>query len=110
MKAMKRFVFALLACASVGAYAAQDIQIDAANIQLWSNINGDNRIRLMAPTVVNAWGCTDPDSYYVMSTIPQAAQSRIFATILTAKAMNRAVIIRVDGCEDGRPRILNAYF
>ena len=87
----------------------QDIVLD--NIQVWPNASGNNVIRITTPTqsIVNNWACADPDSYMVLSTIEKEAQARIFATLLTAKAANKPVTIRVQGCELGRPAIISVY-
>ena len=59
---------------------------------------------------VNPGACTDPDSHFVLSTLSQQAQSGTLAVLLIAKAVGRAVNVRVLGSEPSRPAIVGAYF
>ena len=79
---------------------------------IWSNAGAGEAIRVTTPgrPIINNWGCSDPDSYFVLITLPQQAQSRIFAVLLAAKASGKQVTVRVSGCQAGRPAIISAYF
>jgi len=105
----------------VGVFAALPlcvaIPVQAASVDLvivepvvWSN--ADNAIRVTTPNqaIANNWACPNPDSYYVLTTMSQQAQSRTLAVLLAAKAMGKPVTVRLDGCESGRPAIVSAYF
>ena len=98
-------VFILASSLSIKAHAEF---ITLTSYTLWSNTYNANFIRITdAGTPVNPSGCTDLDSYMVLSTLSKEAQSRIFATLLTAKALNKPVQIFVSGCEQSRPAIQN---
>lgn len=111
MKLVRQLAVASIILYSASSSAAsQDIVLN--NIEVWSNANGNNIIRVMSPgqPIVNNWGCSDPDSYMVLSSIAKEAQARIYATLLAAKAMGKPITIRVEGCEFSRPAILNVNF
>ena len=82
--------------------------VDLSDFQLWSTTNGADEIRVM-PTGVSVinQGCTDPDSYMVKATLPAAAISRTYATLLAAKMASKSIKIYISGCQDNRPAILN---
>jgi len=107
---IKLLVVVFLSIASWPALAVTEVV--ANSVQVWSNIYGDNRIRVATPgqSVVNSSSCADPDSYMVLTTIPKEAQARIYATLLTAKGMGKPVVLHVEGCESGRPAIVSVYF
>ncbi len=61
MKLLSYLVAASLTFYTTGSFAAlQDIVLN--NIEVWSNTNGNNNIRVMTPgqQIVNNWGCADP--------------------------------------------------
>src|SRR5688572_17625434 len=103
----------LLVALSLVAYSATSfvahaqiatVDITSANVasmSLWSNIHGDNHIRIQTTPIVNNWGCIDPDSYVVLPTIAKEAQARIYATLLAAKALSKPITFMVEGCTLG---------
>lgn len=95
---------------TVGAQSTSDVVL--SNFVVWSDTEGNGIIRVTAPnqTIVNNWGCTDPDSYMALATLTKEAQSRLYATLLTAKALGKPITLRLGGCQSNRPAIMNVYF
>ncbi len=96
--------------ASIANAVSQDVVFN--EVVIWSDAGGNNIIRVTTPTqsVVNSWGCLDPDSYMVRSTLAKETQARVYATLLTAKALGKPITARIDGCESNRPAIVSVYF
>ncbi|WP_166636732.1 hypothetical protein [Cognatilysobacter terrigena] len=103
-------LLAVLALGTAPAYAALQ-EVSVTNPTVWAT-TGSNVIRVITPNVnvVNADGCSDPDSYMVLQTLPRDAQMRIYALLLTAKVNSKSMTLRVSGCESNRPAIIDAYF
>lgn len=110
MKSPKLLAFITLVIASAPAAAVTEVV--ANSVQVWSNVYCDNRIRIATPgqAVVNNGGCSDPDSYMVLTTVPKEAQARIYATLMSAKMAGKPVTLHVEGCESGRPAVVSVYF
>lgn len=109
-------VFSMVTLASVGAHANDGndhfVTLSGA-CTLWSNTHSNDTIRIVVTPAdyYNPAGaiCCDVDSYMVASNISAEARQRIYSTILAAKLAGKAVKLYVDsdGCEQGRPRVLN---
>jgi hypothetical protein len=101
---------ALLCCAellaSTPARAAGE-WVPLSQFQLWPNTPGDTAVRVIpiAAPIVNPAGCADPDSYFVPTTIAKEVQQRIFATLMTAKAVGKPVKVWIDNCDRNRPAL-----
>jgi hypothetical protein len=110
MKMSARALVVLLALGTVPAYAGVQ-EVSVTNPTVWAT-TGSNVIRVITPnvSVVNADGCSDPDSYMVLQALPRDAQMRIYALLLTAKVNAKPVTLRISGCESNRPAIIDAYF
>jgi len=102
------FVTGLVLLAASGTAWSAALDLPLTDPVIWSNAG--TAIRVGMPNIVNNWACTDPDSYFVQSTLSQQVQSRILAVLLTAKALGRPVTVRLDGCESNRPAITAAFF
>jgi hypothetical protein len=76
------------------------------SFSLWSSTHGADVIRvLVSTTPSNPSGCADNDSYMVRTTLTQEVKSRIYASLLLAKAMGKPAQVWVNGCESARPAI-----
>ena len=93
---------------SSSSYSLADGYVELVEYQLWSTTNGANTIRVI-PTgaLVDAQGCSDPDSYMVKTTLEEAAINRIYSSLLTAKMSDKPVKIYIQGCEVNRSAIVN---
>lgn len=104
----------VLVSAGLVAHTASAAEVDVTlnDPVVWSNIGVNNNVRVSTPGVaaVNPAGCADPDSYIVSSALAAPLHSRLLAVLLAAKSSGRAVVIRIDGCEQGRPSITSARF
>lgn len=99
----KRLALSALFLLSLNA-TASEVVLD--KFQLWSTTNGDDLIRVIPTgTAVVANGCSDPDSYFVKSTLSETVKDRIYNTLLSAKLSKQAVTIKLSGCETNRPAI-----
>lgn len=87
---------------------AAGVWVDISDYYLWSNTYQNDTIRIeVASGYQNPSGCSDPDSYMVLTTLPEPSKQRIYSTLLAAKMAGRGVRLRVDGCETGRPSVQN---
>ena len=102
------FLVAVGSCATVSA-VEQDVVLN--DIHVWSNAGGNDVVRVTTPSqsVVNPSGCSDTDSYMVLSTLAKETTARIYSTLLTAKALGQAVTVRLSGCELNRPAITSVF-
>ncbi|UTW44511.1 hypothetical protein KFE80_08895 [bacterium SCSIO 12696] len=83
-------------------------EVTLENFQLWSTTYGNDVIRVLpVGATVIADGCTDPDSYMVKTSLPEAVKARIYSTLLAAKMAGKTVKITTSACEDNRPAINN---
>ena len=107
------FVFlALSGVLSAHTAIAAEVDVTLNDPVVWSNIGVNNNVRVTTPgvAVVNPAACVDPDSYIVSSALSAPLQSRLLAVLLAAKAAGRTVVIRIDGCEQGRLSITSARY
>jgi hypothetical protein len=102
MRLLKLVLWTLLVSYSAMS-SADDIVL--TTFQVWSSASSDNVIRVTTPgqAIVNPDNCSDPDSYMVRTTMAKEAQARVFAVLLTARAMGTPVTVRISGCESLRP-------
>lgn len=104
---MKHKLAAIVLMAMVYSANATAEFVTLSNFTLWSNTYANAQIRLSDVGVpINPSGCTDLDSYMVLSSLSAEIKNRIYSTLLSAKAMNRPVKLWVEGCESNRPAIL----
>lgn len=84
--------------------------VTLTNFSLWASTYNADIIRItgLSPPLANPGGCTDLDSYMVLSTLTKETKARIYSTLLTAKALGKPVKIWVNGCESARPAIETA--
>jgi hypothetical protein len=78
-----------------------------ASFTLWPTTYDADIIRVTSvPTpLTNPSGCADTDSYMVRTTLTKEAKSRIYASLMLAKATGKPVTVWVNGCESARPAI-----
>lgn len=80
--------------------------VTLTQFSLWSDTYGEDTIRITSSVgISNPEGCTDPDSYFVRSTLSSTVKSRIYSTLLAAKMGGKSVNVFLDGCESSRPGI-----
>jgi hypothetical protein len=108
-KLLASFIFATASFCNV-VHAEVDLQL--TDFKVWA-IGSEKNIRVTLTSSVspanNPAGCTDPDSFFVLSTMAAETQSRIYATLLAARIAEKPVWIRINGCELNRPAIIAAY-
>ena len=105
---MKKILLVLAGMSLMPNSFAAGVWVDLTDFDLWSNIHTDTNVRIgVAGDIANPSGCSGPDSYMVLSTLPQAIQQRIYSSLLTAKAAERPIKLRVEGCENSRPAVLH---
>lgn len=102
-------LFCLAMCVAVVQNAgAASAWVTVANYQLWSNFYLGNIIRVeVGGTVENPAGCSNPDSYMVLTTLPDEVRQRMYSTLLAATLAGRSVRLRVHGCETDRPAVIS---
>lgn len=96
----------LSACAYPALAKAEWVALPSS-VFLWAHMYEHDLIRVSnLPTpIANPAGCADPDSYIVRATLTKEAKSRIYASLLMAKAMGKPVTVWINGCEATRPAI-----
>ena len=107
---LRAILFFTMACCCATAFAVeQDVVL--SGIHIWSNAGGNDVVRVTTPgqSVVNSFGCSDADSYMVLSTLTKETTARIYSTLLTAKALGEPVTVRLSGCELNRPAIVSVF-
>lgn len=81
--------------------------VTVASFSVWSTVYGTDTIRVTSPQIVNPAGCSDSDSYLVLSTLCRESNSRIYATLLSAKMQGTGIQLSISPstCESNRPAI-----
>lgn len=105
---MKKLIL-LAMCVAVAQNArASSAWVTVTDYQLWSNFYLGSVIRVeVSGTVENPAGCSNPDSYMVLATLPEAVKQRMYSTLLAATLAGRSVRMRVHGCETDRPAVIS---
>jgi len=105
---VKKLLF-LVICVTLAQNArAAGEWVDLTDFYLWSNTYLLDIIRVqVGGTVQNPSGCSDSDSYMVLTTLSEEAKQRIYSTLLAAKLAGRPVRLRIDGCESNKPAIIS---
>lgn len=102
------FVLWFLSFASSSVFASGNHYITFSNFDLWSNTYLDPTIRIDDKDgEQNPGDCTDPDTYFVATSISQEAQNRIYSTLLAAKLSSKPVTAILNDCLSNRPRIIS---
>ncbi len=84
--------------------------VDTQDYELWTNTYETEFIRVIPNDgVYNPASCTDPDSYFVSSSLSLEAQQRNYSVLLAAAMAKRPVRLRIDpgSCEGSKPKISN---
>ncbi|MCE3251595.1 MAG: hypothetical protein K0Q67_605 [Cellvibrio sp.] len=109
-KIVSALVLSLLPAFSV-AHNGNDGFVTISNFQLWSNTYNAPEIRviLTGDTYYNPSNCPNTDSYMVTTAMSEKVQDRIYSALLSAVMAKKSVILRIEnnGCQSGRPAIMN---
>ena len=106
---MKKLLVLAMCLAVAQNARAAGVWVDVSDYRLWSNFYLGNVIRLeTSGTIQNPAGCSNPDSYMVLTTLTEEVRQRIYSTLLAATLAGRTVRLRVDGCETDRPAVISA--
>ncbi|NJA04537.1 hypothetical protein HC024_02100 [Methylococcaceae bacterium WWC4] len=107
--------FIQLAIISLSAIANETVTLSSFNV--WSSAGGnganENVIRVTTDQGrTNPANCLDADSYMALTTLTKETQSRIYASLLTSKVINKPINVIVSGtsCESDRPAIISTFF
>ena len=107
---MKKLLFLMICVTLAQNVRAAGEWVDLTGFYLWSNTYLLDVIRVEVGGVIqNPGGCSDPDSYMVLTTLSAEAKQRIYSTLLAAKLAGRPVRLRVDGCESNKPPLSPSY-
>lgn len=81
--------------------------VTVASFSVWSTVYGTDIVRVTSPYIVNPAGCSDSDSYMVLSTLSRESKSRVYATLLSAKMQGTGIQLSISPstCESNRPAI-----